>query len=96
MNDIAGDEHRSAALTIRRLLAAHAEHEDLLSVGAYRRGTNRAVDAAVEMRELIDALLRQPVGSAQPFAIVIEQLVKLAAQCEARMNVPANAGVASP
>jgi FliI/YscN family ATPase len=96
MNDIAGDEHRSAALTIRRLLAAHAEHEDLLSVGAYRRGTNRAVDTAVEMRESIDALLRQPVGSAQRFEIVIEQLVKLAAQCEARMNVPANAGVASP
>ena len=59
MNDITTAEHRNAALMLRRLLAAYAEHEDLLSIGAYRRGTNRTVDAAVEMREMIEALFCQ-------------------------------------
>ena len=64
MNDITTPQHQAAALTIRQLLAAYAEHEDLLSIGAYRRGSNRLVDAAVEMREAIDELLRQSVDTA--------------------------------
>lgn len=86
MNDITTPQHQAAALTIRQLLAAHAEHEDLLSIGAYRRGSNRAVDAAVEMREGIEALLRQSVDKALPFDKTVEQLVSLAAQCQTKMN----------
>ena len=67
MKDITTPEHRAAAQTIRQLLAAYAEHEDLLSIGAYRRGSNRTVDAAVDMREAIDGLLRQAVDQALPF-----------------------------
>jgi FliI/YscN family ATPase len=89
MNDITTEAHRAAAITIRRLLSAYAEHEDLLSIGAYRRGSNRAVDAAVEMREAIDGLLRQSVDQALPFAQVVEQLLTLANQCQSKMNAPA-------
>jgi FliI/YscN family ATPase len=88
MNDITTDEHRDAALTLRRLMAAHAEHEDLLSIGAYRRGSNRTVDAAVEMREAIDGLLRQPVDRAMPFDELVEQAVNLANQCQQKMSAP--------
>ncbi len=88
MNDITSPQHQAAALTIRQLLAAHAEHEDLLSIGAYRRGSNRAVDTAVEMREAIDELLRQPVDQATSFEQVVEQVTNLAAQCQAKMAMP--------
>src|SRR5690606_25739952 len=57
MNDIVPSSHREAALTVRRLLSVYAENEDLLSIGAYRRGSNRTLDTAVEMREAIDGLL---------------------------------------
>jgi flagellum-specific ATP synthase len=86
MNDITAPQHQAAALTIRQLLAAYAEHEDLLSIGAYRRGSNRTVDAAVEMREAIEALLRQPVDHAMPFEKAVEWLTSLAAQCQARLS----------
>jgi flagellum-specific ATP synthase len=95
MKDITTPEHQAAALTIRRLLAAYAEHEDLLSIGAYRRGSNRAVDVAVEMREPIDALLRQSVDVSLPYERIVEQVVTLATQCQAKLNAPA-AGMPMP
>jgi len=92
MNDITSTKHQSAALVIRQLLAAYAEHEDLLSIGAYRRGTQRAVDTAIDMREAIDDLLRQPVADAAPFQVVVDRLIALAAICQSKMSAPASNG----
>ena len=92
MNDVTSETHRAAATTIRRLLAAYSEHEDLLSIGAYRRGSNREVDVAVEMRDAIEALFRQPVDRALSLEQVISQLEQLAAQCQAKMEAPAGVG----
>jgi flagellum-specific ATP synthase len=88
MNDITTVEHREAAQVIRRLLAAYAEHEDLLSIGAYRRGSNREVDAAVDMRDAIERLFRQSVDQALPFDQIVNELQTLAAQCQGKMSAP--------
>jgi len=61
MPDVTTDEHRRAAMLMRELMAAHRDHEDLISIGAYRKGANPAVDLAVEMQEEINGLLRQRV-----------------------------------
>jgi flagellum-specific ATP synthase len=95
MKDITTPEHQSAALTIRQLLAAYAENEDLLSIGAYRKGSNRVVDVAVEMRVAIDGLLRQAVDTSVPFEKSVEKLNVLAAQCQAKL-APTAAQMASP
>lgn len=86
MNDVASPRHIDAAVTIRRLLAAYQENEDLLSIGAYRRGSNRTVDAAVDMREAIDGLFCQAVDRSLPFDEVVQQLAALAAQAKAKIN----------
>lgn len=85
MNDVASPEHRAAAQTIRQLLSAHSEHEDLLSIGAYRRGSNRTVDAAIDMREAIDGLLRQATDQALPYEKTVERLIALAAMCQGKL-----------
>ena len=90
MKDVTSPQHRAAALTIRQLLSAYSENEDLLSIGAYRRGTNRVLDVAVETREVVDALLRQSIEVALPYDKVIEQLTSLAAQCQAKLTAPAS------
>ncbi len=92
--DITTPQHQAAALMIRRLLAAYAEHEDLLSIGAYRRGSNRAVDTAIDMRDAIDQLLRQAIDSSLPYDKVIEQLITLAGHCQLKMNAPPVAAAA--
>jgi flagellum-specific ATP synthase len=86
--DITSPQHQAAALVIRQLIAAHAEHEDLLSIGAYRRGSNRMVDAAVDMRDAIDSLLRQSVDDTLAFDGVVERLVNIAGQCQAKLTAP--------
>jgi len=52
-------EHRAAANTWIRLEAAFHAHEDLISVGAYKPGANRAVDTALAIRPEMLALLQQ-------------------------------------
>lgn len=59
MSEVASPEHRQAAMLVRELLAAQRENEDLISIGAYRRGANRAVDLALEHWEALQQFLRQ-------------------------------------
>jgi len=61
MPDVTSDEHRQAAVVVRQLLAAHRDHEDLISIGAYRRGANATVDVAIDMQEQINRYLCQRV-----------------------------------
>ena len=86
MNDLVTPEHVAAAATIRRLLAVYEQHEDVLSLGAYRRGSNPEVDVAVDMREAIEALFRQDVVKSLPFDEVVGQLNHLAARCRAALS----------
>ncbi len=64
MSDLAGEEHRRAATVVRSLLAAYRDHEDLISIGAYRRGGNKLVDAAIDMQDDLNGFLRQRGRSA--------------------------------
>ena len=83
MPEVAEEDHRRAAATMRELMAAHRDHEDLISIGAYRKGANPAVDLAVDMQSEINGLLRQRVeeraGYQQARDLLI-QFQQLAAQ----------------
>jgi flagellum-specific ATP synthase len=61
MPAITTPEHQEAALKVREWLAAYHEHEDLISIGAYRTGANPVVDQAIGLREDIQRFLRQRV-----------------------------------
>ena len=50
MPEVTDDEHRQATYALRDLLAAYRDHEDLISIGAYHRGSNKTVDAAIDMQ----------------------------------------------
>ena len=66
---------------IRELLAAYKEHEDLISIGAYRSGANQAVDAAIAMRDEINKFLRQSVTDGSTVESARKELVALAQRC---------------
>lgn len=82
MSEVAAPEHRETAQLVRELLAAHREHEDLISIGAYRRGSNRAVDLALEHWEPIQQFLRQGTNE----QATVEQAAGLLAQLRGRMT----------
>jgi flagellum-specific ATP synthase len=81
MLDVADSEHVGAAQSLRELLAAYREHADLVSVGAYRRGSLRAVDVAIDMQGEINAFLRQSIEELSSVEDARGALVQLAQRC---------------
>ena len=91
-NDLSAPEEKQARQIVRELLSVYAENEDLITIGAYRKGANRTLDAAVEMRDEINQLLRQQVTEEITIDDVRKNLVALAGRCQTKLTAP----VASP
>jgi flagellum-specific ATP synthase len=68
MPDVVEGEHYQAAAQIKEWLAAYTEAEDLISVGAYAKGTRPAVDAAMERLPAITDFLRQRLDETSSYA----------------------------
>ncbi len=88
MTEITPKPIQEAALLMRQLLAAYRDHEDLISIGAYRRGANRQVDAAIEMLDEINAFLQQKIDEKVSLTQVQEGLLALGKKIQARLNTP--------
>jgi flagellum-specific ATP synthase len=73
-------EHAAVAGRLRAVLAARRSAQDLLDVGAYRRGTNPLVDAAVEHDSAIMAFLQQRMDDHTPAAEAWSQLSALSSR----------------
>ncbi|WP_127126474.1 FliI/YscN family ATPase [Georgenia sp. SYP-B2076] len=76
---VTSSEQRRLATTLRTVLAARRQAQDLLDVGAYVAGSNPRVDAAVNHAAAIDAFLRQGMDDIVPAAQSWEQLARLVA-----------------
>jgi len=61
MTEVATPEQSEAAQRLKALLAAWRDAEDLINVGAYVKGSNPEIDAAVRSRPAILKFLRQSV-----------------------------------
>ncbi|MBA3314158.1 MAG: FliI/YscN family ATPase [Planctomycetota bacterium] len=77
MNGLVASEHRKAADDVRRLLAAHRDAEDLISLGAYQPGSDPLIDRALRLKESIAALVCQRPDEYAPPAETVAQLLRL-------------------
>ena len=59
VTEITSPELRTAAAWLRETLAVYREKEDLITIGAYARGSDARVDEAIDRVPAIDAFLRQ-------------------------------------
>jgi len=62
MKDVVSPAHWERSLEIKSLLAAYAEAEDLVNIGAYARGSNPRIDRALDFIEPIEDFLKQSSG----------------------------------
>lgn len=88
MTEITDADHRAAAQTVRELLAVYRENEDLISIGAYRRGSNRAVDTAIDMQAELNGFLRQSIDEQATAVDSRAKLLELHQRARARMTAP--------
>ncbi len=68
MNALVDQPHRQQAQRFRQIYACFEQHRDLITVGAYRRGTDPAVDEAIRLYPELDRLLAQMPEEAVDFA----------------------------
>jgi flagellum-specific ATP synthase len=78
MNDVVAPEQIESAALIRRILAAWRESQDLVSIGAYREGTNPLVDTALKLSEPIRQFLTQNQFENSTLETTQQQLAALA------------------
>lgn len=78
MPEVTKDEHYRSAFVIRELLATYRDHEDLISIGAYRRGSNVMVDLAIELQSQLNGYLRQRVDEGSTVEAASKQAIQLA------------------
>lgn len=85
-DQIISAEQRIDAERLLRLEAAYREKEDLILVGAYQKGSNLSVDAAVQYRDDILTFLRQPATEANALDQTRARLRLLSSQIAAVTN----------
>jgi len=59
MNHVAEPAHKKAAERLRELYYTYDKSEDLINIGAYKRGTSKEIDEAIHYEPLITAYLKQ-------------------------------------
>ena len=59
MSSIASSEHKEAAGKLRNVLATYNEAEDLINIGAYKRGSNKEIDYSIEKIDEVNQYLCQ-------------------------------------
>lgn len=77
MKDVVDSDHLAAANRFRELLAAYKSAEDLILLGAYKRGSDVLVDRAIDMREQMNAFLRQGIYEKDNFDSIVNKLKTL-------------------
>ena len=67
MPSIINKEHLNMANAIKDVMATYSESEDLINIGAYKMGSNKKIDTAIQLKDDIDQLLQQEVLESYPF-----------------------------
>ncbi len=74
MSAIATDDHKSAAGKLRNVLGTYDEAEDLINIGAYKSGSNVAIDYAIQKINAVNQFLMQGTMEKFTFDEIMERL----------------------
>lgn len=77
MSSIATSEHKELAGKLRNVMATYNEAEDLINIGAYKNGTNREIDYAIQKNQAVNEFLMQKTDEKFEFNEEIDLLRKL-------------------
>ncbi|EIT85083.1 flagellum-specific ATP synthase [Fictibacillus macauensis ZFHKF-1] len=76
MNDLIDATHKEAAASLRKLLATYLEAEDLITIGAYKKGSSASVDHAIKQHPKIISFLQQSVDEPADFYETLHRLLQ--------------------
>ncbi|RNA69594.1 flagellar protein export ATPase FliI [Alteribacter keqinensis] len=76
MKDIVKENHSHAADKMRNLISVYEESEDLITIGAYKKGSSNSVDEAITLHPVIIDFLKQGNKDLVTFEESVGQLLK--------------------
>ena len=74
MSSIVTDEHKKASGRLNNVLATYREAEDLVNIGAYKPGSNKNIDYALEKIDAVNDYLMQGVNEKFSFEDEVKML----------------------
>lgn len=74
MSAVVEKRHQRLAGSIRELMAAYREAEDLINIGAYVKGSNPMIDRSLEKIDGINKILRQAVDEKSGYEETYERM----------------------
>jgi ATP synthase in type III secretion protein N len=77
MDAIVSKDHAAAARKLRALVSTYESKRDLLTLGAYEKGSDAELDHAIARMPKIESFLRQEPTERAPIAATIETLSRL-------------------
>ncbi len=77
MYDIVSAEQWEKALKARDILATYRDAEDLINIGAYKKGTNPKIDEAIDYKDRLFSFMRQPIEENCDFDETLKELFSL-------------------
>ena len=77
MPQVVSPEHLAKALEFKRLYSRYQQNADLISVGAYARGSDPLTDRAIDMLPVLQAYLQQGMSEAFDHQRSVQELIML-------------------
>ena len=77
MSQIAERDHKRVAGKLKNVLATYNEAEDLINIGAYKKGSNPDIDYAISMIKGVNEFLMQEVEEKVDFEESVDRLKKM-------------------
>lgn len=77
MSSIVSKEHQDAAAGIRNILSLYAQNEDLVSIGAYKAGTNPKLDYAISKINQVNEFLMQKVDETYTYEEILAEMDRI-------------------
>ncbi|HEX8948756.1 MAG TPA: FliI/YscN family ATPase [Dissulfurispiraceae bacterium] len=77
MKDIISAEHRTHAEKVLEVMALYKRYEDVITIGAYKEGTNPRLDHAIRMMEKIRMFLKQDISEHVSYEQGLQELFRL-------------------
>ncbi|WP_306331525.1 flagellar protein export ATPase FliI [Vibrio injensis] len=74
MPQITTDEHMLMSRAVRQILSICRKNQDLVSIGAYKPGTDKAIDSAFTLKPRLDQYLQQEMKESVPYEMCIGML----------------------
>src|SRR5690625_2538346 len=77
MNQIVDEKHLQTAQQLRSLLATYEENSELIQIGAYKHGSDRNIDRAIQYYPKIMEFLKQGIFEYESLASSIEKMEQI-------------------